>query len=174
MKLSSLVSFCRMAMVAGVLFSGLSHAELVSQTQVVDGKLQMIVKSTDDNPPPQLGISPPGVTASTTGRYDTSITLYNYADHPKTMQLSLLGEDGKDTPLQDWTIISPDEFVIPKQGYQVIRLSIRPPSDAQKREYNAVLFIKETTEKPKTNDEGDGISMYIGSNYALPIHLTLK
>ncbi|MDP8162278.1 hypothetical protein QJU89_02900 [Pasteurella skyensis] len=106
---------------------------------------QIVVKKNGELPPPQLGITPPRientVMVSKGKRLDKSFVIYNYnPTKAKSIKLSLVDvnkakraiKPSKKT-LVPWTIINPKNFVIPPNGQQTVRLSIRPPSNFLKR-----------------------------------------
>ena len=183
--------------VAAALFMTLSFtqaakAELIINSSVDDkGRANMVVR--DDRqkklPPAQLGIQPSRIseTVSLTNRknLDTlnqSLTLYNYGSKPKNIKLSLIDIDAtgaqiepNENTLKPWTLINPTQFTIPADGYQTVRMSIRLPMDFATGKRLAVLSIEQQVDKSLTYDEnGKGVTLELGSRYALPVRIDVK
>ncbi|AWY19386.1 hypothetical protein LP123_12495 [Moraxella bovis] len=138
-----------------------------------------------DMPPAQLGISPPRLdltaSATTNQRVDTSVTFYNYGDTPKRIQVTLTDADtdfvpiasGQDT-LKPWVLIAPQNFEIKAGGYQTIRLSFRLPAGFAQKSHYAFLNIKQHIDNPIVSQSDNLTVVKIGSQYQLPIRLTVK
>lgn len=132
-----------------------------------------------DMPPAQLGISPPSINLAAHGRTDTSVTFYNYSDEPKHIELSLVDADEqfkaiqKDVEtLKSWTVIAPQTFTIAAGGYQTIRLSFRLPV-ASNQTYQGLLIINQKIDKSIIEQTQALTVVKIGSQYQLPIRLTV-
>lgn len=136
-------------------------------------------------PPPQLGISPSiinGDLDTKLGKFDTSLTIYNYNTTPKTIRLNLIDLDDKlkpvtstDVTLKNWTLINPTLFTIPGNGYQTVRISVRPPQGFAKTTYHSVLLIEQQIDNPvQYDDNRKTVKLEIGSRYGLPMTVNIK
>lgn len=136
-------------------------------------------------PPAQLGISPPRLdlttNASASQRVDTSVAFYNYGDMPKRIQVTLSDVDSDFVPiassqntLKAWTLIAPQDFEIKAGGYQTIRLSFRLPDDFTQKSHYAFLNIKQHIDNRIVSQSDSLAVVKIGSQYQLPIRLTVK
>lgn len=169
-----------------------AHAELIINNSVDEqGKANMVVH--DDRqkglPPAQLGIQPARIdeTVSLTqgnhlAKLNQSLTLYNYGSKPKKIRLNLVDIDASGKPaepnestLKPWTLINPTVFTIPAGGYQTVRMSIRPPMKFAKGKRVALLSIDQQIDQPFTYDaDGKGVTLELGSRYALPVYIDIQ
>lgn len=164
-----------------------ANAEITIHTSLDEkGKNQILVKNDQQQlPPPQLGIMPPVINDKlnrSTGKLDKSLTLYNYSSKPKKIKLSFIDLDinGKpvastDTTLKNWVLINPTQFTIAGNGYQTIRLSVRPPKGFAKQTYKAALMIEQQIDNAmKYDPNGKGVTVELGSRYGLPIVISVE
>ncbi|WP_112744527.1 hypothetical protein [Moraxella ovis] len=164
-----------------------AHATTLQTTlEQGDGGAKLVVVQKDeqgrtlDMPPPQLGISPPSLDLMARTRTDASVTFYNYSTEPKQMELSLIDADddgvidsSADT-LKSWTVVAPQSFEIPGGGHQTIRLSFRLPNDFPKKTHRAFLMITQKIDKPIVEQTDAVTVVKIGSQYQLPIKVTVQ
>lgn len=135
-------------------------------------------------PPPQLGIAPPRIekTVKAGSALNIAVTLYNYNPKPKEIQISLIDTNATFQPIEPseetlvpWTIINPTEFTLAGSGEQTIRLSIRPPNGFPSKTHHAMLQISQyVPDSIKFNTDGSGATVSIGSNYGLPIIVSVE
>lgn len=134
------------------------------------------------NPPPaQLGIAPPRVEMELQGPINNqSITLYNYSDKPKTIDLELTNvsaiPNGKliapgPQTLSRWTLFNPRRFTIKPGGSQTVRMSIRPRVKLESGTRYGLLSIRQDmSDQSKLAQSKDGeMTVSIGSSYGLPV-----
>ncbi len=132
-------------------------------------------------PPAQLGIAPPRIELDLEGRANNeSITIFNYSEKPKTIDLELInmsaipnGEVIAPGPqsLSRWTLFNPKRFTIAPGESQTVRMSIRPRTKLVSGTRYALLSVRQDmSERAKTsqNEEGD-LTVSIGSSYGLPV-----
>lgn len=168
------------------------QAELIIHNSVDEaGQASMIVSNDRQKelPPAQLGISPAQIkeTVSLTqsknlAKLNQSLTLYNYGSKPKKISLSLIDVDESGTPiapsestLKPWTLINPTQFTIAPGGYQTVRMSMRLPREFEQGMRSAMLSIEQQVDKPLTYSvDGKGVTLELGSRYALPVYLNVQ
>lgn len=168
------------------------QAELIVHNSVDEtGQASMIVSNDRQKelPPAQLGISPAQIkeTVSLTqsknlAKLNQSLTLYNYGSKPKKISLSLIDVDESGTPiapsestLKPWTLINPTQFTIAPGGYQTVRMSMRLPREFGQGMHSAMLSIEQQVDKPLTYSvDGKGVTLELGSRYALPVYLNVQ
>lgn len=168
------------------------QAELIIHNSVDEtGQASMIVSNDRQKelPPAQLGISPAQIkeTVSLTqsknlAKLNQSLTLYNYGSKPKKISLSLIDVDESGTPiapsestLKPWTLINPTQFTIAPGGYQTVRMSMRLPREFGQGMHSAMLSIEQQVDKPLTYSvDGKGVTLELGSRYALPVYLNVQ
>lgn len=168
------------------------QAELIIHNSVDEtGQASMIVSNDRQKelPPAQLGISPAQIkeTVSLTqsknlAKLNQSLTLYNYGSKPKKISLSLIDVDESGTPiapsestLKPWTLINPTQFTIAPGGYQTVRMSMRLPREFGQGMHSAMLSIEQQVDKPLTYSvDGKGVTLELGSRYALPVYINIQ
>ncbi|WP_201591953.1 hypothetical protein [Psychrobacter pulmonis] len=168
------------------------QAELIVHNSVdKTGQASMVVSNDRQKelPPAQLGISPAQIkeTVSLTqsknlAKLNQSLTLYNYGSKPKKISLSLIDVDESGAPiapsestLKPWTLINPTQFTIAPGGYQTVRMSMRLPREFGKGMHSAMLSIEQQVDKPLTYSvDGKGVTLELGSRYALPVYLNVQ
>lgn len=168
------------------------QAELIIRNSVDEtGQASMIVSNDRQKelPPAQLGISPAQIkeTVSLTqsknlAKLNQSLTLYNYGSKPKKISLSLIDVDESGTPiapsestLKPWTLINPTQFTIAPGGYQTVRMSMRLPREFGQGMHSAMLSIEQQVDKPLTYSvDGKGVTLELGSRYALPVYINIQ
>ena len=168
------------------------QAELIIHNSVDEtGQASMIVSNDRQKelPPAQLGISPAQIkeTVSLTqsknlAKLNQSLTLYNYGSKPKKISLSLIDVDESGTPiapsestLKPWTLINPTQFTIAPGGYQTVRMSMRLPREFGQGMHSAMLSIEQQVDKPLTYSvDGKGVTLELGSRYALPVYINVQ
>ncbi len=168
-------------------YTPLAQAELIIHSSKDNaGRTSLLV--TDDKqkelPPAQLGITPARIAetvslvrGTNTAGLNQSLTLYNYGNKPKKIALNLIDIDASgaaiapsETTLKPFTLINPTQFTIAPNGYQTVRLSIRPPMSFATGKHVAMLEIKQQVDNALTYDaDGKGVTLEIGSRYGLPI-----
>ena len=173
-------------------FSQSAQAELiVHNSKDASGQATMVVS--DDRqkelPPAQLGIRPARISETVSliqnknlAKLNQSLTLYNYGSKPKSIKLSLIDMDETGKPiepsentLKPWTLINPTQFTIPAGGYQTVRMSIRLPMGFTEGKRLAILSIEQQIDKSLTYDaDGKGVTLELGSRYALPIRIDVQ
>lgn len=182
MKLSALIhkAPCVTLLLCTTVVAPITHAaQTASNAIVVRNNKQAGL------PPPQLGISPSiinGDLDTKLGKFDTSLTIYNYNTTPKTIRLNLIDLDDKlkpvtstDVTLKNWTLINPTLFTIPGNGYQTVRISVRPPQGFAKTTYHSVLLIEQQIDNPvQYDDNRKTVKLEIGSRYGLPMTVNIK
>ena len=168
------------------------QAELIIHNSVDEtGQASMIVSNDRQKelPPAQLGISPAQIkeTVSLTqsknlAKLNQSLALYNYGSKPKKISLSLIDVDESGTPiapsestLKPWTLINPTQFTIAPGGYQTVRMSMRLPREFGQGMHSAMLSIEQQVDKPLTYSvDGKGVTLELGSRYALPVYINIQ
>ena len=168
------------------------QAELIVHNSVDEtGQASMIVSNDRQKelPPAQLGISPAQIkeTVSLTqsknlAKLNQSLTLYNYGSKPKKISLSLIDVDESGAPiapsestLKPGTLINPTQFTIAPGGYQTVRMSMRLPREFGQGMHSAMLSIEQQVDKPLTYSvDGKGVTLELGSRYALPVSLNVQ
>lgn len=192
-KLSKrLTSFAVATLATTLMLSHNAQAELIIHSSVdAKGQAQMVVRDDGQKelPPAQLGIQPSAIneTVSLTQRknlakLNQSLTLYNYGTKPKSIKLSLIDMDEtgnpiepSETTLKPWTLINPTQFTIAPGGYQTVRMSIRLPMDFAEGKRLAMLSIEQQIDKTLTYDaDGKGVTLELGSRYALPVRIDIQ
>lgn len=173
-------------------FSQSAQAELIiHNSKDASGQATMVVS--DDRqkelPPAQLGIRPARISETVSliqnknlAKLNQSLTLYNYGSKPKSIKLSLIDMDETGKPiepsentLKPWTLINPTQFTIPAGGYQTVRMSIRLPMGFTEGKRLAILSIEQQIDKSLTYDaDGKGVTLELGSRYALPIRIDVQ
>jgi len=141
-----------------------------------------------DSPPPpaQLGISPPRIEMDLEGRVNNeSITIYNYSEKSKTIDLELINlsaiPNGKTISpgpqtLSRWTLFNPKRFTIAPGESQTVRMSIRPRTKLEPGKRYGLLSIRQDMSdiaKLAQSDDGD-LSVSIGSSYGLPVIVNIR
>ena len=103
--------------------------------------------------PPKVGVSPPMFQVEISDRPKThSFRLFNYDDDPVSAELTVhnweLDEEGQtrilpptEDSLDQWIVINPVRLVIPPNGSQVVRFSIRPRKQPTPGEHRAMIFV---------------------------------
>lgn len=134
-----------------------------------------------EEPPIQLGISPPRVEIDLQGQVNNeSITIYNYSDKPKTIDLELINlstiPNGKaiapgPQSLSRWTLFNPKRFTIEPGKSQTVRMSIRPRSKLDPGTRYGMLSIRQdmSAQSPLTKTDDGELTVSIGSSYGLPV-----
>lgn len=136
-------------------------------------------------PPAQLGIAPPTLKRDlvlSEGALNESVILYNYDDKPKIMQLSLIDTNAQggaiapsDDTLAPRIIINPTTFTIAPGAHQTVRLSVRLPAHFAKKTYYARLLIKQQIDhRVQYDQEGQSLTLSLGSSYGLPIVINVR
>ena len=132
-------------------------------------------------PPAQLGIAPPRIELELEGRVNNeSITIYNYSNKPKTIDLELINlsaiPNGKaiapgPQTLSRWTLFNPKRFTIEPGESQTVRMSIRPKTKLSPGTRYAMLSIRQDMgAQSKLAQSSDGeLTVSIGSSYGLPV-----
>ena len=132
-------------------------------------------------PPAQLGIAPPRIELDLQGKVNNeSITIFNYSEKPKTLDLELINlsaiPNGKaiapgPQSLSRWTLFNPKRFTIKPGESQTVRMSIRPRTKLEAGTRYGMLSIRQDlgnqSNTKKTDDEG--LTVSIGSSYGLPV-----
>lgn len=134
-----------------------------------------------EEPPIQLGISPPRVEVELKGQVNNeSITIYNYSDKSKTIDLELINlstiPNGKaiapgPQSLSRWTLFNPKRFTIEPGKSQTVRMSIRPRIKLDPGTRYGLLSIRQDMSNQSTlskTDDGE-LTVSIGSSYGLPV-----
>lgn len=132
-------------------------------------------------PPAQLGIAPPRIELDFNGRVNNqSITIFNYSEKPKTIDLELINltaiPNGKSIApgpqtLSRWTLFNPKRFTIAPGESQTVRMSIRPRTKLNSGTRYGMLSIRQDMsdrEMLATSEDGD-MTVSIGSSYGLPV-----
>lgn len=132
-------------------------------------------------PPAQLGISPPRIDIALDRPVNNqSITIYNYSDKPKTIDLELLNVSaipggqtiapGPQT-LSRWTLFNPKRFTVEPGESQTVRMSIRPRTKLEPGTRYGILNIRQDMgEHANRTQSDDGeLTVSIGSSYGLPV-----
>lgn len=132
-------------------------------------------------PPAQLGIAPPRIEIDLEGKVNNeSITIFNYSEKPKTIDLELINlstiPNGKaiapgPQSLSRWTLFNPKRFTIEPGESQTVRMSIRPRTKLDPGTRYGMLSIRQDmgNQNPvKKNGEGE-LTVSIGSSYGLPV-----
>ena len=169
-----------------------AQAELVISNSIdADGKATMMVSndSQKELPPAQLGITPARIDEvislsqnKNLSKLNQSLTLYNYGNKPKAINLSLIDMDESgaviepsETTLKPWTLINPTQFNIPAGGYQTVRMSIRLPMGFELGQRKAMLMIEQQIDRSITYDtDGKGVTVELGSRYGMPIYIDVQ
>ncbi len=132
-------------------------------------------------PPVQLGIAPPRIElALDAGVSNESITIYNYSEKAKTIDLELINlskiPNGKSIPpgpqtLSRWTLFNPKRFTIPPGESQTVRMSIRPRTKLAPGTRYGMLSIRQdmVAKDNQTSTDGEKMTVSIGSSYGLPV-----
>ncbi|MGB0865376.1 MAG: hypothetical protein ACPGSC_02645 [Granulosicoccaceae bacterium] len=137
-------------------------------------------------PPAQLGISPPRIDLELDRPVkNQSITIYNYSDKAKTIDLELINVSsipggktiapGPQT-LSRWTLFNPKRFTVEPGKSQTVRMSIRPRTKLQSGKRYGILSIRQDMEgQGNTTQAKDGeLTVSIGSSYGLPVIVDVR
>lgn len=132
-------------------------------------------------PPAQLGIAPPRIEIDLQGKVNNeSITIFNYSEKPKTIDLELINlstiPNGKaiapgPQSLSRWTLFNPKRFTIEPGESQTVRMSIRPRTKLDSGTRYGMLSIRQDMgDRDKLAQSSDGeLTVSIGSSYGLPV-----
>jgi len=132
-------------------------------------------------PPAQLGISPPRLEMTLEGAIkNESLTIHNYSDKPKTIDLELLNVStipgGKTIApgpqsLSRWTLFNPRRFTVEPGQAQTVRMSIRPRTSLEPGTRYGILSIRQDMgDRAKlAGSENGAMKVSIGSSYGLPV-----